>query len=1125
MPPSSGSINNSTNSYLPSTPSSGSTAITPISPFSNPSVHSEATSDEVPDLGAFPLVFRALNNLQPIRVPNVSLNQATTTSNDHHHLYSTTSSNQATNSFSRPSSNSNFTNPITATNASEPRSTVWAYPGITSYLASATVATASSGSSTQINTAGDDLRSPYTFPQRSQHALRCTHTLHDSDLEDDDDVFLDIGTGRSQHAPGFRPTLHGMPPGRREQEYDTESTAPDEDAQRLVEIESLDEHESYLSSSSLRAQHKGHLAQEAETVDDEEEAIVYVYDSDDLNEMRARRDRVAVEEDDSTDLDLGLDPVITNPTSTLDMNTTTTTPAQAGDSANSSYDEDDDDEEDETDDYDDSDDRIPPLYSHHILAHSRSHHTLTHSHSMPLHHTLAHSPLLLMPDLGMLDSALSYLASERQRFVSTRKVEPVTAPDTPLSSLTTTTTKNNKLFSNDAEVEIVLTEDFSARRKAETAPVTPAPPFLPASLRKRKRRKKARKVPITGTSSALPGVEADGEGKGEAEEEEGGGLDMDTVSVPTKKKTKKKKAEEGEESGEPRRSPSYAPAVMQILKHTRSTPTLNRHTSTSKAAVAAQDEAGIEDAAPEPETEDSPTEGRKKKTTKAMRPGRKERERLRVVQANDQSDSQVDPDPVDLLDEQEFNMDVLGLLTQKLLAAFPGDKHTLKGAVDGLSRRVIHYGSESAGESGVEKGGQEPYVHVFIDHSNILIGMLNHTRKRPGLHLHRGHHRRQPSATSSMTAVSQSLPTTSVLSSAMHVKAQKNTSVFLKQPQLITAVYTSQIYPSPTSPGSSSASFTSPVTRQLKQTSPLISVPGIANPMSPRKGSPAGHKRHLCHAALALILERGRNVTRRVCVASSPLHQPKESMEQLGYDFKTLKRVLVDEVGLGSGVSTGNVTPFPPKGNVTPSAVGKGSATPSTLPASASGLPSPFSGGSAVSSPITIKKGKKGHYRKQSSVSYDESDSSHLPTHLERPHPAHSISFPPAQPQTATPTRPRYHEQGVDELLQLKLHQSLNTTDTAPPPGSTIVLATGDGNAGEFNEEGFVGPVSVALRRGWRVELYAWEDGLSRVWKREFGEWMDDGRKGGKGQEKDPRRGMFRIVGLEQFGGELVKYV
>jgi hypothetical protein len=88
------------------------------------------------------------------------------------------------------------------------------------------------------------------------------------------------------------------------------------------------------------------------------------------------------------------------------------------------------------------------------------------------------------------------------------------------------------------------------------------------------------------------------------------------------------------------------------------------------------------------------------------------------------------------------------------------------------------------------------------------------------------------------------------------------------------------------------------------------------------------------------------------------------------------------------------------------------------------------------------------------------------------------------------PTRIRYREQGVDELLQLKLHQALADIpgDGTPPPNATIVLATGDGNVGQFNEDGFLGPVRTALRKGWRVELYAWEEGLSRAWMREFGE-------------------------------------
>ena len=114
----------------------------------------------------------------------------------------------------------------------------------------------------------------------------------------------------------------------------------------------------------------------------------------------------------------------------------------------------------------------------------------------------------------------------------------------------------------------------------------------------------------------------------------------------------------------------------------------------------------------------------------------------------------------------------------------------------------------------------------------------------------------------------------------------------------------------------------------------------------------------------------------------------------------------------------------------------------------------------------------------------------------------------PASTPGGSTARVRYREQGVDELLQLKLHQAIADVDVVPP-NATIVLATGDGNVGQFNEEGFLGCVRTALKKGWRVELYAWEGGLSRSWKREFGE--------------GPYRHRFRIHGLNKFGQDLLE--
>ena len=113
----------------------------------------------------------------------------------------------------------------------------------------------------------------------------------------------------------------------------------------------------------------------------------------------------------------------------------------------------------------------------------------------------------------------------------------------------------------------------------------------------------------------------------------------------------------------------------------------------------------------------------------------------------------------------------------------------------------------------------------------------------------------------------------------------------------------------------------------------------------------------------------------------------------------------------------------------------------------------------------------------------------------------------PSSTPGGSATRVRYREQGVDELLQLKLHQAIADVDVVPP-NATIVLATGDGNVGQFNEEGFLGCVRTALKKGWRVELYAWEGGLSRSWKREFGE--------------GPNRHRFSIHGLNKFGQDLL---
>jgi hypothetical protein len=69
-------------------------------------------------------------------------------------------------------------------------------------------------------------------------------------------------------------------------------------------------------------------------------------------------------------------------------------------------------------------------------------------------------------------------------------------------------------------------------------------------------------------------------------------------------------------------------------------------------------------------------------------------------------------------------------------------------------------------------------------------------------------------------------------------------------------------------------------------------------------------------------------------------------------------------------------------------------------------------------------------------------------------------------------------EQGVDELLHLKMHESLLSYE----PG-VLVLASGDANAAQFSQGSFFKIALSALGRGWHVEVCSFSDGLSALWR------------------------------------------
>ena len=76
-------------------------------------------------------------------------------------------------------------------------------------------------------------------------------------------------------------------------------------------------------------------------------------------------------------------------------------------------------------------------------------------------------------------------------------------------------------------------------------------------------------------------------------------------------------------------------------------------------------------------------------------------------------------------------------------------------------------------------------------------------------------------------------------------------------------------------------------------------------------------------------------------------------------------------------------------------------------------------------------------------------------------------------------THGRWVEQGVDEILHLKILESL--VDAKTP--STIILATGDAAEAEYSD-GFMKMVERALQKGWTVELVSFTMTTSFAYKR-----------------------------------------
>jgi hypothetical protein len=79
----------------------------------------------------------------------------------------------------------------------------------------------------------------------------------------------------------------------------------------------------------------------------------------------------------------------------------------------------------------------------------------------------------------------------------------------------------------------------------------------------------------------------------------------------------------------------------------------------------------------------------------------------------------------------------------------------------------------------------------------------------------------------------------------------------------------------------------------------------------------------------------------------------------------------------------------------------------------------------------------------------------------------------------AVPAPEKWVEQAVDEILHLKILESLIDADRP----STIVLATGDAAEAEYSG-GFMRMVERALEKGWMVELVSFKLNTSSAYKR-----------------------------------------
>jgi len=264
---------------------------------------------------------------------------------------------------------------------------------------------------------------------------------------------------------------------------------------------------------------------------------------------------------------------------------------------------------------------------------------------------------------------------------------------------------------------------------------------------------------------------------------------------------------------------------------------------------------------------------------------------------------------------------------------------------------------------------------------------------------------------------------------------------------------------------------------------------------------------------------------RKVLVASSPLHQSLDEIAGMGYQISVLQRVEIKEGSpgtppIGQPPSFNNQKYKGRKGvknlvnapdQMTESAHGtnSGSSTESD------------SGGQKLQASTSVDFGNRTSQRTAGRHRRTASDQVLItPSASSNPFASAGTELTPipagAALSSSPPARPRFREEAVDELLQLKLLQTLLDSPSPPPPGSTIVLASGDAARSQFNPQGFLGCVRKAVERGWKVEVVGWDEGRSRA----YGELMGEVERGEVGRAAG---GSLSIIGLDRWGVDLIE--